>query len=398
MAREVVIVDGKRTPFGNFGGALRDVPAVELGGKVIQAVMDGKHLEASELDMVIMGICLPGSGMSPGRQAVLAAGLPVTLSALTVDRACCSAMSAMGLGYEFIRNGTMEAVIAGGMENMSRTPYLVPQMRWGQRLGDFVVEDELVIRNPYLRAPMAQYAGEVALEYGVTREEQDSWALRSHQCWTDANRAGKFAEEIVPMKVAQPKGGEITFSTDEHPRPNTSLEQLARLKTVYGSPTVTAGNASGICDGATATLLMSLEAAERRGLRPLARIVSYTAICGEPRQTPALPAEAIRRALAQAGLGLKDMALIEINEAFAAMPLVSSLVLAEGDPEEVQQIRARLNVNGGAIAIGHPIGATGARLVMTLAYELRRRRERYGVAGICGAVGQADAMVIEALW
>ena len=395
--QEVMVVDGKRTPFGRFGGSLKDISAVELGAKVLRAVLSGKPIEPEEIGMVIMGICLPGSGLSPGRQALLAADLPVNLSALTVDRACCSAMTAMGLAYEFIKNGRMEVALAGGMENMSQTPYLLPQIRWGQRLGDFTVKDELVIRNPYVKAPMAQYAGEVALEYGVSREEQDNWALHSHLSWVKAYQEGKFQEEVIPVSVPQPKGENLIFDTDEHPRPDTNIEKLAKLKPVYGSPTVTAGNASGICDGATATLLMSKSAAEKKGLAPLARILSHVAICGEPRQSPALPAEAIRQSLELAGLSLEEMALIEINEAFAPMPLVSSLILGNRDPEKVKEIRAKLNVKGGAIAIGHPIGASGARLVMTLAYELRQRKERYGVAAICGAVGQADAMVIEAL-
>ncbi len=392
---DVFLVDGKRTPFGRFGGTLRDVPAVELGGKIIKSVLKDKPVDAEEIDMVIMGICLPGSGLSPGRQAAIAAGLPLTTNGLNIDRACCSAMTAVGLGYEFIKTGAKAVVLSGGMENMSSTPYLVPQMRWGQRLGDFTVKDELVIRNPYLQAPMAQYAGEVALEYGISREEQDSWALRSTTTWAKANEEGKFADEIVPQAIPQAKGEDIILNKDEHARPGTTLEKLARLKPVYGSPTVTAGNASGICDGSTINLLMNGKTMEKKALKPLARILSYVAVSGEPRQSPALPAEAILQALSFAKLNLDDVALIEINEAFASMPLVSSLILGKKDPQKVAEIREKINVNGGAIAIGHPIGATGARLVMTLAYELKRRGARYGVASVCGAIGQADAVVIE---
>lgn len=388
----IVIINGKRTPFGKFGGPLRDIPAVELGGLVIREVMKGLSISDEEVDAVIMGHCLPGEGLSPARQAVLAAGLPVDTNALTADRACCSALTAIGLGVQMIQMGQAKIVIAGGMENMSRTPYLIPKARWGARLGDFVVRDELVIRNPYLNEPMAKYAGEVAVENGVDRGEQDEWALFSHMRWAAAHSEEKFKEELIPVKTNGVKGN---LEYDEHPRPDTNLEKLSKLKPVYESPTVTAGNASGICDGATATLLMTEDDARKRGLSPLGRVLAYCPICGEPRQSPLLPASAIKRVLSQAGLFLEDMKLIEINEAFASMPLVSSLVLGDFDRRKTEKIRERLNVNGGAIAIGHPIGATGARLTMTSLYEMRRRGGGYCVIAICGAMGQTDAMVLE---
>ena len=393
--KEVFLIDGKRTPFGNFGGTLKGISAVELGVLSIKAVLGDKPIAPEEIDMIIMGIGLPGSGLSPGRQVVLAAELPMDTGALTVDRACCSSMTAMGIGFNYIRSNSAKVVLAGGMENMSRTPYLVPQMRWGQRLGDFEIRDELVIRNPYLKSPMARYAGEVALEYGVSREEQDAYALRSNLLWLEAHKANKFKDEIFPVTVTDRKG-DIIFDTDEHPRPDSSLEKLAKLKPVYGSPTVTAGNASGLCDGSAATLLVSEDVMEAKGLVPLARVLSHVAVCGDPRQTPALPAEAIRQALELANLTLDDMAVIEVNEAFASMPLVSSLVLGKRDAQRVKEIRDILNLKGGAISIGHPIGASGARIAMTLAYELQHQGARYGVAAVCGAVGQADALVIEA--
>jgi len=394
---EVFLVQAKRTPFGNFGGALKDIATVELGGMAIKGVLQDMPLEKNEVDLVVMGICLPGSGLSPGRQTVFAAGMPPETSALTVDRACCSAMTAIGVGFERISSGRAGVVVAGGMENMSRTPYLLPQLRFGQRLGDFTVEDDLVIRNPYLRAPMAQYAGEVAVEWGVDRLEQDQWGVRSNLTWAEADQKGKFADELINVEVPGKKGT-VIFERDEHPRSDSSLEKLAKLKTVYGSPTVTAGNASGICDGATATLIMGGGEAKSRGIKPLARIMEYHAICGEPRSSAVLPGVAIKGILAKTGLSLDEMKLIEINEAFAAMPLVSTLYLAERDRQKAEEIRARVNVNGGAIGIGHPIGATGARILMTLVYELRRRGERYGVAAICGAIGQADAIIVEALY
>lgn len=392
---EIVVVNGKRTPFGRFGGSLREIPSTELGGTVIRRVMENLPIEETEIDMVIMGLCLPGVGLSPARQAVLAARLPIDINGLTVDRACCSALSAVGIGMQLILREQASIIIAGGMENMSRTPYLIPQLRWGARLGDLTIRDELVIRNAYLDMPMAKYAGEVAVEKGVDRQEQDEWALRSHQRWGAAQSKGKFNEELIPLEVPSDRGDRHVLNQDEHPRPETTMEKLSRLQPVYGSPTVTAGNASGIADGATATILMKGSEARKRGILPLGRIVTYAPICGEPRESPVLPAVAINKALSQTDLTLDDMKLIEINEAFASMPLVSSLVLAEYDRRRAEKIRERLNVNGGAIAIGHPIGATGARLLMNMLYELRRQGGGYGMVSICGAIGQADAVIVE---
>jgi acetyl-CoA C-acetyltransferase len=281
------------------------------------------------------------------------------------------------------------------MENMSRTPYLIPQMRWGARLGDLTIRDELVIRNAYLDMPMAKYAGEVAVEKGVDRREQDEWALRSHKRWGEAQVKNKFNDELFPVKIPSSKGEKLSLTHDEHPRPDTTLEKLSGLRPVYESPTVTAGNASGISDGATATVLMTGDEAKKRGILPLGKIIAYFPVCGEPRESPILPAVAINKVLDHADLTLEDMKLIEINEAFAAMPLVSSLVLSDFDRRKAGKIRDKLNVNGGAIAIGHPIGATGARLLMHMLYELRRRGGGQGVIAICGAIGQVDAVVVE---
>jgi acetyl-CoA C-acetyltransferase len=392
---EIVVMTGRRTPFGRFGGSLRDIPSIELGGMVIQKVIEDLPIDGGEIDSVIMGLCLPGVGLSPARQAVLAAKLPVATNALTVDRACCSALTAAGIGMQLILRDQASIIIAGGMENMSRTPYLIPQMRWGARLGDFTIRDELVIRNAYLEMPMAKYAGEVAVEKGVDRKEQDEWALRSHQRWGEAHAKGKFNEELIKMDIPARKTEKSSLTCDEHPRPDTTFEKLSRLEPVYGSPTVTAGNASGIADGAAAALLMTEGEARKRGLLPLGKIITYVPICGEPRESPVLPAVAIRKALDQVDLPLDEIKFIEINEAFAAMPLVSTLVLADYDRRKAEKIRERVNVNGGAVAIGHPIGATGARLLMTMLYELRRQGGGYGVVAICGAIGQADAVVVK---
>jgi acetyl-CoA C-acetyltransferase len=392
---EIVVVNAKRTPFGRFGGSFRDIPSFELGGRVIRRVIEGLSVNEREIDSIIMGLCLPGVGLSPARQAVLAAKLPVETNALTVDRACCSALTAVGIGMDLILRDHASIVISGGMENMTRTPYLIPQMRWGARLGDLTIRDELVIRNAYLDMPMAKYAGEVAVEKGVDRREQDEWALRSHQRWAEAQRKGKFNEELISMEIPSSKREKSYLTFDEHPRPDTTIEKLSTLKTVYESPTVTAGNASALSDGATAALLMKREEARKRGLPSIGKVIAYTPVCGEPRESPALPAIAIKKVLNQTDLSLEEMKLIEINEAFAAMPLVSSLVLADFDQKKAEKIRERINVDGGAIAIGHPIGATGARLLMHMLYELRRQGGGYGVVSICGAIGQADAAIVE---
>ena len=393
---EVVIVKGVRTPIGNFGGTLKDIPAVELGGMVIRSVLNEMPVDDKEIEFVIMGHCLPGSGLSSARQAAIASGLPLELNALTVERACCSSMHAIGMAFDQISSGQAKIIIAGGMENMSSTPYLLPQMRWGQRLGDFMVYDDLVIRNAYLKAPMAQYAGEVALEWGVDRLELDKYALRSNFMWAEADKQGFFKDELMSVEV-QGKKGVVMFDRDEHPRPDSSLEKLAKLKVIYGSPTITSGNASALSDGAAATLVMSRSEAEARGIKPLARIIDHMAVSGEPRNSPVIPGISINKILARNGFTLDDMKVIEVNEAFASMPLVSSLYLADKDWEKAAIIRERMNVKGGAISIGHPLGATGARVVMSLVHELRRRGERYGVAAICGAIGQGNVMLIEAL-
>ena len=233
---EIVVVSGKRTPFGRFGGSLREISSIELGGLVIRKVMENLPVSEKEIDGVIMGLCLPGVGLSPARQAVLAAKLPVDTNAFTIDRACCSALSAVGIGVQLILRDQASILVAGGMENMSRTPYLIPQMRWGARLGDVTIRDELVIRNAYLDMPMAKYAGEVALEKGVDRKEQDEWALRSHQRWSQACTMGKFNEELIPVEITSSRGEPSSFTCDEHPKPNTTIEKLARLQPVLRKP------------------------------------------------------------------------------------------------------------------------------------------------------------------
>ena len=393
MEHNVVIVSAKRTPFGNFGGTLKDITNVELGALAINRALHA-GVDPEDIDQLVFGIVEPGSGLSPVRQVICAAGWPIETNALCVERACCSSMSAIGVAYERIKYGRAKIIMAGGAENMSSTPYMIPQLRWGNRLGDFTVRDELVIRNPYLNAPMALYAGEVGVEWGEGREQQDEWAVRSNLLAVKAQNEGLFESEIFPVEVKMKKSS-VIFDMDEHPRANCSLEKIKDLKTVYGSPTVTGANSSALSDGAAAILLMSEEEAERRGITPLARIIDHISVCSEPRQSPLLPAIAISQILDKNGLTLGQMSVLEINEAFASMPLVSTRSLCNGDEAAIKDLRERLNVKGGAIAIGHPLGASGARITMTMMYELKRRKERYGISAICGAIGQGDAVILE---
>jgi acetyl-CoA C-acetyltransferase len=291
--------------------------------------------------------------------------------------------------------------VAGGTENMSKVPYFLTDQRWGHTLGDVVLKDQLVISCPMTGKPRAVQAGEEAVEYGITREQQDAWAVRSHQRYLEARAAGKFDEEIVPVEVPQPRGDPVLFEADESARPDTSLEKLAKLPTVYGSPTVTAGNAPGLNTGASALLLMSVAEAQRRGLEPLATLHGWSMASGHPDRIASIPSVSARIALEKVGLGLDDVDVIEINEAFAAVPLVSTHLLADQNATRADALREKTNVNGGAIAIGHPTGATAARLVMTAMYELRRRRSQNGAArphhalvSICGGIGEAEAVVV----
>jgi len=396
---EVVIVAAARTPFGKFGGVMKDVPGLELGTKTIVEVLQRVGRGKDIVDELYYGTCvLPENSLETnvlGRQAVLKAGLRPEVVSLTLDRACCSSVTALHLGYRSIKSGEAEVVVAAGSENMGRAPYLAPEVRWGQRLGPARLIDPLYALGYADWNPVSVDAGEIALQYGVSREEQDRWALRSQQNYARALEEGKFVEEIFPVDVVGKKKT-VTVERDEQPRPDASLEQLAGLPTIYGSPTVTAGNAPGMNTGAAALVLMSRARAEKLEVEPLATIRSIASVALEPHLIAAVPAPSVEKALERAGgLTLEEIDLVEINEAFAAMPLVSSKILADGDSQKLERLRKKINVNGGAIAIGHPVGASGARITMTLMYELRRRGGGQGVAAICGGLAQGDAVVLE---
>ena len=398
---DVVIVSAARTAFGRFGGMLKDVSGLDLGVAVVREVMRRCSRQDIKVDEVIFGCCAQCEfkTLAPvvARQILLKADLPPETVSLTLDRACCSSLAAVQIAQRDIETANADVVLAGGVENMSRLPYLVRELRWGGRLGDVKLVDDLFgMESAPGYGAVAVDAGEVALEYGFKREDQDRWAYNSQMRYQAALALGKYEDEIFPMSIPQKKGPPLIFDRDEFPKPNTTIESLNKLPTVYGSPTVTAGNAPGLDAGASAVVLMRRRKAEEYGIPSLARVLTVQSVAGEPHYMAMVPATAIKKALAKAQLSLEDLDLIEINEAFAAMPLVSLKVLAGTDDEQMKELVEITNVNGGAIAIGHPVGASGCRVLLTLMYELRRRGGEYGAAALCGGLSQGDAVIIEA--
>lgn len=390
-----VILAGCRTPFGKFGGALAPLQATELGGIVVGEAIDRAGIDRDDVDHLILGQVLQaGAGQIPSRQAGFNAGLRATITSDTINRVCGSGMRAVALADALIRAGEYDVVVAGGMESMSNAPYLLRQARFGYRLGDGTLIDTLTsdgLLCPVARVHMGVHGGNVAAEEHVSRAEQDEWALRSHQRAVAAANAGRFAAEIVPVGVPGRRGAVTTVDRDESPRADTTIEKLAALPPAFGDElSVTAGNAPGINDGASALVVTSEGWARERGLRPVARIVAQATSAWEVPYLAYTPAMAASRALEKAGLTIRDMKLVEINEAFASVAIISArrLGLCGGDLDCV-------NVNGGAVALGHPIGASGARLILTLMLELQRRGGGFGLAAICSGGAQGDAMILE---
>ena len=399
---DIVIVSAVRTPFSRFDSAMADIPSIDLGVMVMKEVIARVGVKPGEVDDISYGSCIPAEVAReldvPARQATLLAGFPAENISVSLDRACCSSLTCLRLGVRAIKAGEAEIAMAVGSENMPRTPHLAPGLRKGARLGHIKLIDCLFELGYTAKgfAPVAVDAGEVALEYGVTREMQDAWALGSQEKYAKAYAEGKFkiGEELMPVVIPQKKGDPIVIEKDESPR-KTTMEALGKLKPIYGSPTVTAGNAPPISAGSSALLLMTRKKAEQKGLKPLATIVNIVASATAPRGIAVIPAYTIQKALDQAGLTIDDMKLIEINEAFAAMPLVSTKILAKDNAKKWKELQDKTNVNGGAIAIGHPVGASAARITMTMAYELKRRGGGYGVASICGGLAQGEAVIIK---
>ena len=399
---EVVVISAIRSPFGKFGGAMKDFTLPKLGGVVVAEAIRRAGIAPEDVEEVATGVNLPGGDRSIARQLLIAAGIPPSRVAYTVDRACCSSMAAVNMASRSIRLGEANETVAGGVENMSKVPYFLTDLRWGHRLGDVTLKDQLVIACPMTGKPRTVQAGEEAVEYGVTREEQDRWAWRSHQNYCKAKELAKFKDELMSIEVPQERGQPLLVTEDESPRSDTTVEKLAKLPTIYGSPTVTAGNAPGLSTGASALVLMSKKEAQRLDKRPLATLIGWAMASGHPDRIASIPAASARIALEKAGMSIDDIDLIEVNEAFAAVPLVSTLIMAGGDSTKTEAIRAKTNVNGGAIAIGHPTGATGARLIITLIYELRRLRKAaggsrpyYGLATLCGGIGEGEAVIVK---
>jgi acetyl-CoA C-acetyltransferase len=386
-----MIVAGARTPIGKFGGAFREVPAVSLGARAIRAALDRAGIEGREVDYVIMGQVLQaGAGQITARQAAIEAGVPPEVPALTINKVCLSGLNAIALADQLIRAGEVEVVVAGGMESMSEAPYLVPKARFGARMGNVEMVDSMVhdgLWSTFLKQHMGESSDDVNRELEIGREEQDEWAARSHLRAHQAWESGVMGEEVVPVEVKDKRGSTVVIDRDEGIRPGTTADSLAKLAPAFkSSGTITAGNASQISDGAAAVIVMSKERARKLGVTPLAEVVAHGMSADRYAWLHTVPALALSNALKKAGLTAGDLDLVEINEAFAAVALNATRML-ELDEETV-------NVNGGAVAIGHPIGASGARLVLTLAYELKRRGLHTGAATLCGGGGQGDALII----
>lgn len=391
---DVVVTAFARTPFGRFGGALSTLSTPELGALAIDGLLGRIAVRADSIDGLYAGIgMIAGGTITPVRQALLMSTLPETVPSLMVDRACCSGMTALGLAHKEILSDAGRLLICGGFENLSQTPRLSP--RSSSKIGSVTLDDPLLLRAPVVDRQIAVYTGDEALAHGVTREAQDAWALGSHRRYHEAEARGFFEPERMAIQLTGPTGEVVAIERDESPRSDAMMERLAALPTIYGSATITAGNAPGLNDGAALLLLCDAGHARKLGLVPLARIVSYAQVAAGRSSGVTTPALAIRAALDRCGLGLEEMDLFEINEAYAATPLVSTLMMADQDQERALSLRARTNVNGGAVAIGHPVGASGARLVMTLISALRARGGGRGAAAICGGFGQGDAVIVE---
>ncbi|GAP34569.1 acetyl-CoA C-acetyltransferase [Piscinibacter sakaiensis] len=392
MSTDIVIVAAARTAVGKFGGSLAKIPAPELGAAVVADLLKRSGVAADQVGEVILGQVLQaGVGQNPARQTVLKAGLPQGVPALTINAVCGSGLKAVMLAAQAIRDGDSEVVIAGGQESMSLAPHLLPNSRDGQRMGDWKLVDSMIVDglwDVYNQYHMGITAENVAKKFGVTRSDQDAFALASQQKATAAQDAGRFKDEIVPFSIPQRKGDPVVFDTDEFINRKTNADALAGLRPAFDKAgSVTAGNASGLNDGAAAVMVMSAAKAQALGLKPLGRIASYATSALDPAYMGMGPVPASQKALARAGWKAADLDLLEINEAFAAQACAVNL--------EMGWDSSKINVNGGAIAIGHPIGASGCRILVTLLHEMQRRDAKKGIASLCIGGGMGVALTIE---
>jgi len=389
--QDAVIVSAVRTPVGAFGGQFKDIPATELGARAVRAALERAGIAPQDVDEVVLGCVLQaGLGQNPARQAAIGAGIPKEVPATTINMLCGSGLKAVAIASQMVRAGDADVVVAGGMENMSRAPYLVPSARFGARMGPAEMVDSMVhdgLTDAFNDIHMGLTAENLADQYEITRAEQDAFAAASQQKAQRAIEAGVFADEIVPIEVPDRRGTRVVDS-DEHPRPGTTAEALAKLRAAFrrDGGTVTAGNASGVNDGAAAIVVMSARKARELGLEPMGTVEGYASVGVEPKIMGIGPVPAVRKALDKAGLELADIDVFELNEAFAAQSLA---VIKELGIE-----RERINPHGGAIALGHPIGASGGRILVTLLHEMRRTHAQRGVATLCVGGGQGQAAVI----
>jgi acetyl-CoA C-acetyltransferase len=389
---DVVVVDAVRTAIGKFGGTLAEIPAHKLGARVIAALLERTGVDAARVDEVIMGqVLTAGAGQNPARQAAIAAGLPVDVPAMTINKVCGSGLKSVQLAVQAIRCGDAEIIVAGGQESMNLAPHVLPGSRTGMRMGDWKLVDSMIneglwdIFNDY---HMGCTAENLVDRYNLTREEQDAFSAGSQQKAEAAQKANRFAEEIIPIEIPRRKQPALVFDTDEFPRHGTTAESLAKLKPAFRPDgTVTAGNASGINDGAAVVLVTSARVARELGLEPLATIAAYSNAGVDPAYMGIGPVPATRRCLDKAGWSVDDLDLIEANEAFAAVSLAVGRELGFDND--------KVNVNGGAIALGHPIGASGTRILVTLLHEMRKRDVRKGLATLCIGGGQGVALAVE---
>ncbi|MGD9972448.1 MAG: acetyl-CoA C-acyltransferase [Desulfatirhabdiaceae bacterium] len=401
MYRDIVIVSAVRTPFGRYCGSLKEIDYFDLGAIPMKAVLDRVAVSGEVVDEVFWGVgdtsvCKDVYTSVAARQTLIKAGLPPETPSISFDKACVSAMSAVHYGCRAMVAGEIQCAIAGGATSFSQEPLIVRGLRWkGFRMGDVKMEDPLFALGYKDFNPVSVDTDNLAKEYDISRAEQDEWALRSHQNYGEAWNAGKFSDEIMPLHIPQPKKEPLVLNIDEQYRPGITRESLGKLPGIYGCTGITAGNAPGLNDGATAILFMTRKKAEALCLTPLAEIVSMTSIARPADRMGEAPAFAAAKALNQAGLTLDDIHVLEINEAFAAVPLISMLKLADGDRQKAKALHGKANINGSAIAIGHPNTASGARVMMNLMYELRRRGGGYAMGGICGGLAQADACIIK---
>ena len=390
--RDVVIVSAVRTALGSFGGSLKDVPAAELGAIVIKEAVKRAGIKPEMVEEVLMGnVIQAGLGQNVARQATIKAGLPNETSAMTINKVCGSGLRAVSLAAQMITAGDTDIVVAGGMENMSRAPYLLDTARWGQRMGDGKMIDSMIndaLWDAFNNYHMGVTAENIAKEWGITREEQDEFAVASQNKAEKAIKEGRFKDEIVPVTIPQRKGEPKIFDTDEFPRFGATMESVSKLRPAFiKDGTVTAANASGINDGAAAFVVMSAEKAEELGIKPMAKILSYGSKGLDPSIMGYGPFHATKKALENTGLEVKDIDLIEANEAFAAQSLAVARDLGFD--------MSKVNVNGGAIALGHPVGASGARILVTLLYEMQKRDAKTGLATLCIGGGMGTALVVE---